>query len=262
MGRGGKRGLTEAERQEITAALLARWERETQSLIRQARAGRGLSAGNGATAQVSSSANRSWPPEKAQGAPATGPTQVSSSVQVGARVARGGKQSRQGTSSARSTNAKPRPMKGPLPNARRSARGVRAEEPLAWVNPAAASWWARANSKPALKVDASQHVLAWWSCAKAMHPRWREYIDVVAQGRGRCPSCRAAARASGTGTARRSSRPVQAAPPKAMRSSATAGRKRLKPSPQPEPTPYERAFGVSALMRKLNPPEAQSDAWR
>jgi hypothetical protein len=242
MGRGGKRGLTEAERQEITAALLARWDRETQSLIKQARAGPRLSAGNGATVQTSSSANRSRPPEKPQRAPAAGSTRVTSRVRADASD---GPQAQQGSSSGRSTNAKPRPKKGPLPDARRSAKRARAEGSLARVNPVAAAWWARANSTPAVKVDACQHVLAWWSCAEPTHPRWREYIDVVARGGGRCPSCGSARAARPRTTVRKG-----------------AARKRPEPSRQSEPTPYERAFGVSPLMRKLNPPEAIRDAWR
>ena len=46
-------------------------------------------------------------------------------------------------------------------------------------------------------------------------------------------------------------------PPKARKA-----RKRREPTQQSEPTPYERAFGTSALLRMVNPPEAIRDAWR
>jgi hypothetical protein len=39
-------------------------------------------------------------------------------------------------------------------------------------------------------------------------------------------------------------------------------RKRREPSRQSEPSPKERAFGTSALLRRVNPPEAIRDAWR
>jgi hypothetical protein len=45
-------------------------------------------------------------------------------------------------------------------------------------------------------------------------------------------------------------------------SKAREALKRREPSRQSEPSPKERAFGTSALLRTVNPPEAIRDAWR
>ena len=240
---GKKRGrLTEADRQEITVALLARWERETQSLIKQARAGRRPSAGNSQATQAS----RQRPPQGAQQPHDERSDPTTNGGQAGAGATRDSQKRSPPASVSAGREAESQPGKSASLAARRSAEKVPvpAGKSVARVNPVVASWWAEVNGKPALEVDASKHVLAWWRCPRGKHPRWREYIDVVAQGRGNCPACG----------------PVPVARPKAA--SRTGTRKRRQLSRQPEPTPYERAFGTSALMRKVNPPEAIRDSWR
>lgn len=119
-----------------------------------------------------------------------------------------------------------------------------AGESLVEVNPVAASWWASVNNERPGQVDARLHVLAWWRCPSGSHRRWQAYIDLVAQGQVGCPACAREAGQQKTSARRK------------------APRSRREPVRQTQPSPYEKAFGVDPLLRKLNPPEAIRDAWR
>jgi hypothetical protein len=207
--------LTEAQKNEITARLLAKWSAERDA-IRDSQRGPQLGEGR-RKYKTDAPASRS-------------PADATVAKRPSRNRVPGG--SSNGVSRSRNRAGGP------------GTKQLSGGRSLIAVNPKAASWWAPANGKPAREVYANMHVLAWWRCPRGKHPQWQEYIDVVAHGRGYCPRC--------------GSLPAR---PKSSTRRGTV-RKRAERSRTPEPTPYERAFGTSPLLRQLNPPEAIRDAWR
>lgn len=240
-----RRKLTDAEYQEIASRLLAKWEKETQSQVTQARAGRRQSASSiGQRVRADGSQSRPQTSGKDQQGRRT---TVRKADRPFPGLGGGGRKSpdpaalaaRRGGAGAGSRN------KDVSPAARQSTGQAPPRKSLVRYNSKASFLWSVKNGRRVADVHAKEHVLAWWRCPRRMHPDWQEYIDVVASGRGQCPACRKA-------------------PPVRPRTTArgAAGRTRRLPTRSPEKTPYEKAFGTDPELRKLNPPEAIRDAWR
>ena len=224
-----KRNLTEAEYQKIVSRLLAKWNKETRAHVKHARAGRRRSA-NGIGQR-----------DRATGTTVSQTDRLSPGPGGGSR-----KNSPPEATASRRGGAGPGSRNSDVPPAtRRSPGQVAARRSLVRINPRASLLWSPKNRRRAADVHAKEHALAWWRCARRLHPDWQEYIDVVASGRGQCPACRKA-------------------PPVRPRTTArgATGRTRRQLARLPERTPYEKAFGADPVLRNLNPPEAIRDAWR
>ena len=224
-----KRKLTEAEYQKIVSRLLAKWDRETQTHVTHAHASRRQAAHD---ADQWDRAARTTVRKTDRLSLGLGGGSRRNSPPEAIASRRGGARGGSRTKDISPVTPKP-PGQAP------------ARVSLVRTNPGVSLLWSPKNRRRAADVHAKEHALAWWRCPRRLHPDWQEFIDVVARGRGQCPSCPKAP-------------PVR---PRTTSRGAT-GRTRRQSARSPVKTPYEKAFGTDPVLRKLNPPEAIRDAWR